>query len=189
MKGLQVFNVGAGFWDVGSVRTTYPNLLPPPLGKNSLAGKVRLQRLLIGTEVGLTITVSDTGTYNSIYSFIQDAKTNVAAGGGFSIFGIRFGAGGGKTTITHREVKDVSFVTLQEGGQVIIAPSPKVCASSPVVLNNLLTRLGCSGSTWSIGKSTLGCVTVSRGNVGGYVSLRRGGRRSRFPSGVKLDYS
>ncbi|EPE31455.1 hypothetical protein GLAREA_12758 [Glarea lozoyensis ATCC 20868] len=125
MKGLQVFNVGAGFWDVGGVRTTYPNLLPPPLGKNTLAGKVRLQRLLIGTEVGLTITVSDTGTYNSIYSFIQDAKTSVGAGGGFSIFGIRFGAGGGKTTTTHREVKDVSFVTLQEGGQVIIAPSPK----------------------------------------------------------------
>jgi hypothetical protein len=129
MKGLQVFNVGAGFWDVGSVRTTYPNLLPPPLGKDTLAGKVRLQRLLIGTEVGLTITVSDTGTYNSIYSFIQDAKTSVGAGGGFSIFGIHFGAGGSKATTTHREVKDVSFVTLQEGGQVIIAPSPKVCAT------------------------------------------------------------
>jgi hypothetical protein len=129
MKGLQVFNVGAGFWDVGAVRTTYPNLLPPPLGKDTLAGKVRLQRLLIGTEVGLTITVSDTGTYNSIYSFIQDAKTGVGAGGGFSIFGIHFGAGGSKSTTTHREVKDVSFVTLQEGGQVIIAPSPKVFAT------------------------------------------------------------
>jgi hypothetical protein len=121
MKGIEVFNVNAGFWDVGSVRTTYPHLLPAPIGVDSLASKVKLQRLLIGSEVGLTITVSDTGTYNSIYNFVQDATSS--AGGGVTIFGFHFG--GGSSNTIHRNISDVSFTQLQEGGQVVIAPSPK----------------------------------------------------------------
>lgn len=130
MKGIGVFNIGAGYWDVGNARTTYPNIRPEPYGKDTLKQKIRLQRLLIGSEVGLTITVNDSGMYNSVHQFIEDAKKN--AGGGFGIFGFHFGGGGSSTT--HRNITDVTFKQEQEGGQVIIAPSPK---GIPVMLGAL----------------------------------------------------
>ncbi|RDL35699.1 Uncharacterized protein BP5553_06311 [Venustampulla echinocandica] len=130
MKGIGVFNIGAGYWDVGNVRSTYPSILPAPYGKDTLNQKIRLQRLLVGSEVGLTITVNDSGMYKSIYQFIEDAKKS--AGGGFGIFGFHFGGGG--SSATHRNITDVTFNQQQEGGQVIIAPSPK---GVPVMLGAL----------------------------------------------------
>ncbi|KAF4633327.1 hypothetical protein G7Y89_g4788 [Cudoniella acicularis] len=130
MKGLGEFNIGAGYWDVGNVRSTYSSLLLAPYGKDTLTGRVRLQKLLIGSEVGLTITINDSGMYKSVYQFIQDAKSST--GGGFSIFGFHFGGGG--SSVTHRNTTDVTFSNQQEGGQIIIAPSLK---GVPVMLGAL----------------------------------------------------
>lgn len=78
-------NISNVIRDVGSVRSTYPTLLPN--GVDHLKSKVRLQKLLLGYRVGLKITISDTGMWQSISKFVEDAKKNT--GGGFSIFGFR----------------------------------------------------------------------------------------------------
>ncbi|CZR62182.1 uncharacterized protein PAC_12079 [Phialocephala subalpina] len=119
MKGAPlVFNVGTGYWDVPSARSTYPTL--PPGKSNPLASRARLRKLLIGYEVGLKITINDTNTWTNISTFIQDAKSST--GGGFSIFGFHFGAGGSSTT--HRNVS--TLVTHSDGtsGVIVIPPSP-----------------------------------------------------------------
>jgi hypothetical protein len=58
--------------------------------------------------------------WQSVSQFIQNAQKST--GGGFSIFGFHFGAGG--SSATHRNVTDVQLTNLAEGGTVIIPPSP-----------------------------------------------------------------
>jgi len=99
------------------VRNTYPSILPN--GIDTLKGRVRLEKLLIGYEIGLTITINDSSTWQSAYSFLQTAQRTT--GGGFSIFGFHFGAGG--TTTTHRNITDVHFVDNKSSGQIVIPPS------------------------------------------------------------------
>ncbi|CZT01099.1 hypothetical protein WAI453_009523 [Rhynchosporium graminicola] len=120
MKGAPlVFTIGSGLWDVGGVRTTYPSILPSKL--DTLASRVRLTKLLIGYEIGLKITINETSTWHSVYNFVSDAKKNT--GGGFSIWGIHFGAGGNKET--GRNISEVQFVNNGVSGQIIIPPSQK----------------------------------------------------------------
>lgn len=119
MKGPPLaLPITAGYWDVPSVRSTYPSLIPGT--PDPLNQKVRPQKILCAYQVGLTITINETQTWNSVYQFLQTAKNNT--GGGFSIFGFNFGgSGGGAST---RNVTDVRFVDNKVSGQIIIAPSP-----------------------------------------------------------------
>ncbi|KAH9205364.1 hypothetical protein DL95DRAFT_491630 [Leptodontidium sp. 2 PMI_412] len=118
MKGAPlVFSIGAGYWDVGGVRSTYPHLLSHHT--DTLASRVRLQKLLIGYEVGLKITINETSTWNSVYNFLQDAKTSSSAS--VNIWGIHFGAGGTKET--RRNITEIQFVNDGVSGQIVIPPS------------------------------------------------------------------
>ncbi|KAH6717369.1 hypothetical protein BKA61DRAFT_547217 [Leptodontidium sp. MPI-SDFR-AT-0119] len=118
MKGAPlVFSIGAGYWDVGGVRSTYPHLLSHRT--DTLASRVRLQKLLIGYEVGLKITINETSTWNSVYNFLQDAKTSSSAS--VNIWGIHFGAGGTKET--RRNITEIQFVNDGVSGQIVIPPS------------------------------------------------------------------
>ncbi|KAG4429228.1 hypothetical protein IFR05_015289 [Cadophora sp. M221] len=118
MKGAPlVFSIGAGYWDVGGVRSTYPNLLSHRT--DTLSSRVRLQKLLIGYEVGLKITINETSTWNSVYKFLQDAKTSSSAS--VNIWGIHFGAGGTKET--RRNITEIQFVNDGVSGQIVIPPS------------------------------------------------------------------
>ncbi|KAL2060853.1 hypothetical protein VTL71DRAFT_8905 [Oculimacula yallundae] len=120
MKGAPlVFNIGAGFWDVGGVRSTYPNLLSKKL--DTLASRVRINKVLIGYEVALKITFNETSTWRSVYNFVSEAKKNT--GGGINIWGIHFGAGGTKET--RRNITEIQFKDDGVSGQIIIPPSQK----------------------------------------------------------------
>ncbi|KAH7312843.1 hypothetical protein BKA65DRAFT_467072 [Rhexocercosporidium sp. MPI-PUGE-AT-0058] len=118
MKGTPlVFSIGAGYWDVGGVRGTYPHLLSHHT--DTLASRVRLSKLLIGYEVGLKITINETSTWSSVYNFLQDAKKSSSAS--VNIWGIHFGAGGTKET--RRNISEVQFVNDGVSGQIVIPPS------------------------------------------------------------------
>lgn len=119
MKGGPVqFNVAPGAWDVPGVRQTFPKLTPK--GINQLVNNVRITKVLVGHQVGCTITISDVGTWKSISQFIQDAKTN--AGGGLSIWGFHFGINSSGSS--HRNITDVQTYAGNNGGTIVIPPSP-----------------------------------------------------------------
>jgi hypothetical protein len=106
--------------NVNDVRKVYPKLLPAPKGADLLANKVRLSQILVGYEVGLKITVSDTAVYQNISHFIETGSSN--HGGGISIFGFHFG--GGHSGGYSRDVSSVKMESTNGGGQIVIAPTP-----------------------------------------------------------------
>lgn len=105
--------------DVGGVRSTYPNLVSRPGFSDPLVGRVRLTRILVGYEIGMTITVTDTALYKSMSQFIQTAQRST--GGGFSLFGFRFGASQGTTST--RSTSSISLTETSSGGRIVIPPS------------------------------------------------------------------
>ncbi|KAH8590606.1 hypothetical protein B0O99DRAFT_691392 [Bisporella sp. PMI_857] len=119
MKGPPVlFNIQAGGWDVPAVRATYPKITKN--GINNLAGKVRITKLLLGHQVGLTITISDSATWKSVSQFISSSKKDTR--GGLRIFGFGFGAGVGGNTF--RNITEVQTSEQGNGGVIVIPPGP-----------------------------------------------------------------
>ena len=139
MKGAPlIFNVQAGGWyvpflpypifqsriianihrDVPSVRATYPKITKN--GINNLANRVKITKLMLGHQVALTITIADSATWKSVSQYILDAKKDV--GGGLSIFGFKFGAGGGGNV--HRNITDVQTSDQGNGGVITIPAGP-----------------------------------------------------------------
>ncbi|KAH8595520.1 hypothetical protein B0O99DRAFT_671946 [Bisporella sp. PMI_857] len=118
MKGTPViFNVNGGFWDVPDFRTLYPKLLPN--GKDFLKGSVRLQKILVGYQVGITITFNDAAQWTSVSTFVKNAQKNV--GGGISIFGFRFGAGSSSTY--QQSVSSIQVIQQGNVGQIVLPPT------------------------------------------------------------------
>jgi len=80
---------------------------------------VRLQKILVGYQVGITITFNDASLWTAVSSYVKNAQSNV--GGGISIFGFKFGAGSSSTY--SRSTSDIRVVSQGNIGQLVLPPT------------------------------------------------------------------
>ena len=105
--------------DVPDFRTQYPNLLPGS-GKDFLKGLVRLQKMLIGYQVGITITFNDAELWTYVSNYVKSGQQS--GSGGISIFGFRFGASGSGTY--QQSTSSIQVIQTGTTGQLVLPPTP-----------------------------------------------------------------
>ena len=84
-----------------------------------LKGNVRLQKLLIAYQVGITITFNDAALWTAASTFVRTAQAKV--GGGISILGFKFGAGASQTY--SQSTSSIKVVNQGNVGQIILPPT------------------------------------------------------------------
>ncbi|KAF2271100.1 hypothetical protein CC78DRAFT_506634 [Lojkania enalia] len=120
MKGAPTLvPINAGFWDVGAVRKTYPNLRVGE--KDDLAGKVRLTHALVAYQIGLTIEFTNLETWKNVSQFIETGKKST--GGGLRIFGFSFGGSRGGSY--SYKMDDLKTKSTTSGGVITIPQTPE----------------------------------------------------------------
>jgi hypothetical protein len=75
---------------------------------------------MVGYEVSLNITVSNSATYQSMSNFINTATSD--SSGGLSIWGFHFGAN--SDSLYSRDVSNVSMSATTNGGVIKLAATP-----------------------------------------------------------------